>query len=124
MSFTFDAVSQVLAHVKAGKLRALAVTGDRRLAVLPDVHTFAEAGIAGMNASWSALLAPAGTPHNVVMRLHREFARALNSSSLQAYYESIGISVVSSSPEELTKRIAEETPKWREVVKRAGITPG
>ena len=124
VSFTFDAPSQVLPHVQAGKLKALAVTGDHRLAVLPDVPTFAEAGIAGMNVSWSAFVAPAGTPRAVVMRLNKEFARVLNSPSLRAYYETIGVAVIASSPEELAKRIAEETPKWREVVKRAGITPG
>jgi tripartite-type tricarboxylate transporter receptor subunit TctC len=58
------------------------------------------------------------------MRLNKEFARVLNSPSLRAYYETIGVAVIASSPEELAKRIAEETPKWREVVKRAGITPG
>ncbi len=124
VGFTFDAVSQVLPHIKTGKLKPLAVTGGKRLSVLPDVPTFTEAGIVGMNASWSALLAPIGTPLESVMRLHREFARALSSPSLKAYYETIGISVVAGSPEELARRIAEETPKWREVVKRAGITPG
>lgn len=124
VGFTFDAPSQVLPHIKSGKLKALAVTGDRRLAALPNVPTFAEAGVAGLNASWSAFLAPAGTPRAVVMRLNQEFARALNGPSLKVYYETIGVSVVGSSPEELAKRIADETPKWREVVKRAGITAG
>ena len=124
VSYTFDAVSQVLPHVKAGKLKALAVTGDKRLAVLPNVPTFAEVRVPGMNVSWSAFVAPAGTPHDVLMRLNREIARVLNSPALKAYYETIGITVIASSPEELTKRIADETPKWREVVKRAGITPG
>ena len=124
VSFTFDAPSQVLPHVKAGKLKPLAVTGDKRLAALPDVPTFAETGIPGMTVSWSALLAPAGTPREIVLRLNKEFARALNSASSKAFYDTIGVTVIASSPEELAKRIAEETPKWREVVKRAGITPG
>lgn len=124
VSFTFDAPSQVLPHVKAGTLKALAVTGDKRLSVLPDVPTFAEAGIAEMSASWAGIVVPAGTPREIVMRLNREFARALNSPDLKAYYETIGVAVVAGSPEDLAKRIAEETPKWREIVKRAGIKPG
>lgn len=123
VSFTFDAVSQVLPHVKVGKLKALAVTGNKRLAVLPEVPTFAQAGIANMQASWSALIAPAGTPREIVLRLNRELTRVLGSPDLLTYYESNGISVIASSPEELAKRIAEDTPKWREVVKRAGIAP-
>lgn len=124
VAFTIDAVSQVLPHIQSRKLKALAVTGNRRLTVLPDVPTFAEAGIEGMDSSWSAIVAPAGTPREVVLRLNREFARALNSPSLQAHYATIGVSTVASTPEELARRIAEETPKWRAVVKRAGITPG
>jgi tripartite-type tricarboxylate transporter receptor subunit TctC len=124
VSFTFDAPSQVLSHVKSRKLKALAVTGDKRLAVLPDVPTFAEVGVAGMNTGWVAILAPVGTPPERMMRLNREFARALDSPSLKAYYATMGLTIVASSPEELAKRIAEETPKWREIVKRAGITPG
>lgn len=91
---------------------------------MPDVPTFAEAGISGMNVSWSAFLAPAGTPPAAIARLHRELSQALGAPGLKSYYETIGITAVGSSPEELAKRIAEETPKWREVVKRAGITPG
>lgn len=124
VSFTFDATSQVISHVQSGKLKALAVTGDQRLSILPDVPTFAEAGIKGMNASWAGIVVPAGTPRETVLRLNREFTRALNSPELKAHYPTIGISVIASSPEELAKRISEETPKWHEVVKRAGITPG
>lgn len=124
VSFTFDAISQVISHIKAGKLKALAVTGDQRVPALPDVPTFAEAGIAGMSASWSGILAPAGTPQETIMRLNREFARALNSPTLLEHYRANGLRVVASSPEELARRIAVETPKWHDIVKRAGITPG
>jgi tripartite-type tricarboxylate transporter receptor subunit TctC len=124
VAFTIDAVSQVLPYIQSGKLKALAVTGAKRLAALPDVPTFSEAGIEGMDSSWSAIVAPAGTPRDVVLRLNREFARALSSPNLQAYYATIGVSAVASTPEELARRITEDTPKWRTVVKRAGITPG
>jgi len=110
--------------IKDKRVKVLAMTGLKRLPLLPEVPTFAETGIPGMTVSWSALLAPAGTPREIVLRLNKEFARALNSASSKAFYDTIGVTVIASSPEELAKRIAEETPKWREVVKRAGITPG
>lgn len=124
VGFTFDAPSQVLPHIHAGKLKALAVTGNQRLSALRDVPTFAEIGVAGMSAGWIGIVAPAGTPRDTVMRLNREFTRVLNTPRIRDYYETIGVKAVGSSPEELARRIREETPKWREIVKRAGITPG
>lgn len=100
------------------------MTGNQRLSALRDVPTFAEIGVAGMSAGWIGIVAPAGTPRDTVMRLNREFTRVLNTPRIRDYYETIGVKAVGSSPEELARRIREETPKWREIVKRAGITPG
>lgn len=124
VSYTFDAPSQVLNHVKAGSLKALAVTGGQRLAALPDIPTFAESGIAGMHAGWVGIVAPAGTPREIILRLNRAFATVLAPADVKAYYEGLGTQVMTSSPEEFARRIADEIPRWREVVKRAGITPG
>jgi tripartite-type tricarboxylate transporter receptor subunit TctC len=124
VSFVVDAASQVLPHIASGQLEALAVSGDERLASLPDVPTFAECGIADMDGAWTGILVPARTPRETVQRLNREFTRALETPALRALYRTIGISVVASSPEALARRIDEETPRWREIVKRAGITPG
>jgi tripartite-type tricarboxylate transporter receptor subunit TctC len=119
-----ETVSGVLAHVKSGRIKALAVTGDKRIASLPDVPTFGEAGVAGIGESWVGIVAPAGTPRDVIVRLNREIAKALESKDIKAYYDSAGRTIVASSPEAFAAIIREEIPKWREVVKKAGITPG
>jgi tripartite-type tricarboxylate transporter receptor subunit TctC len=124
VSFTIDAVSQLRSHIASGALKALAVTGNQRLSTFPNVPTFAETGIKGMDGGWTAVVVPSGTPHETVMRLNRDFRQVLDSPPLKASYLAIGLTVVGSSPEELAKRITEETPKWRDVIKRAGITPG
>jgi len=124
VAYTFDAPSQVLSYVKAGKLKALAVTGDRRLVPLPDVPTFTESGVPGMSAGWVGIVAPAGTPRGTVMRLNSAFAAVLAGADVRAYYDDLGYSILTGPPEEMARRIVDETPKWREIVKRAGITPG
>jgi tripartite-type tricarboxylate transporter receptor subunit TctC len=124
VNLNMETVSGVLAHVKSGRIKALAVTGDKRIASLPDVPTFGEAGVAGIGESWVGIVAPAGTPRDVIVRLNREIAKALESKDIKAYYDSAGRTIVASSPEAFAAIIREEIPKWREVVKKAGITPG
>ena len=111
-------------QVKAGKLKALAVTGEKRIASLPDVPTFSDAGVPGIGVSWVGILAPARTPPALVDRLNRELARALESPDIRAYYDAAGRDIVASSPEEFARIIRDEIPKWREVVKLVGIKPG
>jgi tripartite-type tricarboxylate transporter receptor subunit TctC len=124
VNLNMEAVSGVLAHVKSGRIKALAVTGDKRIASLPDVPTFGEAGVQGIGESWVGIIAPAGTPRDVILRLNREIAKALESPDIKAYYDTAGRTIVASSPDAFAAIIREEIPKWREVVKRAGITPG
>ena len=119
-----ESASGVLPQVKSGKMKALALTGEKRIASLPDVPTFTEAGVAGIGDSWVGIVAPAATPRDVILRLNRELARALASPQIRAYYDSAGRTVIASSSEEFAKIIADEIPKWREVVRKAGITPG
>jgi tripartite-type tricarboxylate transporter receptor subunit TctC len=119
-----DAPGQLLAQVRAGRLRALAVSGDKRIVSLRDVPTFAEAGIPGIDSTWSALVAPAGTPREIVERLYREFAHAILSQDLQAAFASIEVTPIAGRPEVLAKLMADEIVMWRELVRRAGITPG
>lgn len=122
-SFTFEAPLLALPHIRTGKLKAIATTGDRRLPALPDTPTFDELGINGMDAGWLAFLLPFATPREIVMRLNRDLIRALTSPTLTEKLLAQGMQVTTCSPEALARRIADDTPRWREAVRRAGIKP-
>ncbi|MFJ4294096.1 Bug family tripartite tricarboxylate transporter substrate binding protein [Cupriavidus sp. NPDC089707] len=112
----------VLPHVQAGKLRALAVAGPSRLEALPDVPTTAEAGLHSVRiVSWFGLVAPAGTPADVVQKLNAEVARAIKNPEVKARYARLGIRPVSSTPAEMTRLAQGERAMWHKVVKDAGI---
>jgi tripartite-type tricarboxylate transporter receptor subunit TctC len=116
-----DTPSQLLPHVRAGKLRALAVTGDRRLASLPDVPTFSEAGLPGIGTTWSGVVVPVATSRDIVLQLNRAFSQALASPEIQAYFAEVDITSVAGTPEDMEATIAQEIPIWRDVVKKARI---
>ena len=118
-----EGVPALLPHVKAGKLKALAVTGDRRLVALPDLPTFAEAGVPGIGLTWVGLVAPAGTPAAAIERLNRELVRALQSPEIKAAYEEAGRIVIGNTPEAFTALIRKELPEWGVIVKATGIRP-
>jgi tripartite-type tricarboxylate transporter receptor subunit TctC len=112
----------VMPHLKAGTLRALAVTGPRRAGALPDVPTVAQAGLPGYESvQWYGVLAPAGTPAAVVNKLQAEIVRAVQSPELQAAMANEGADPVGSSAEEFAALIRGEITKWTQVVKTAGI---
>ncbi|MBB3182078.1 tripartite tricarboxylate transporter substrate binding protein [Variovorax sp. Sphag1AA] len=111
------------AQIKAGKIRVLAVTSSQRSSALPDVPTIAEAGVPGYESGvWYALLAPRGTPPEIVKRLHDGSVAALQSKDLRERFASDGVKTIGSTPEELTKYIQSERVKWADVVKRSGAT--
>jgi tripartite-type tricarboxylate transporter receptor subunit TctC len=117
----FDNLPSALPQIKAGKLKAFAVTSARRSAVLPELPTMAEAGVKGYEASsWFGLLAPAGTPADIVNRLQQESARALGSAALKERLLSQGAIPVGDTPAEFAAHIAAETKKWAAVVKASG----
>nr|WP_047197209.1 tripartite tricarboxylate transporter substrate binding protein [Caldimonas brevitalea] len=118
----FDNLPSALPHIKAGKLKALAVTSGKRSEVLPDVPTVEEAGpVKGYEASsWFGLLVPAGTPAEVVQRLHQETAKALASPALKERLLAQGAIPSGIGPAEFAKLIGSETRKWAEVVKVSG----
>jgi tripartite-type tricarboxylate transporter receptor subunit TctC len=124
VNLNMESASGVLAHIKSGRIRALAVSGEKRIGALPEVPTFTEGGVPGIGESWLGILAPAGTPKDIVARLNLEIAKALQSPDIKAYYDTAGRTIVAGSPEAFAAVIRDEIPKWREVVKRAGITPG
>lgn len=112
----------VLQNIKAGKLRAIAVTGAQRWAPLPDVPTVAEQGVAGYDVrSWAGLLAPAGTPRPVIDRLNLEVANAIKQPNVRASLEEMGGDVRGSTPEEMKSMVASELARWSRIVSERNI---
>ncbi len=118
-----EGVLPVLPYIRAGALRALALGGLRRIAVLPDVPTFEELGVAGIATVWVGMVAPKATPAAVVQRLSAELGRAVASPTVRSAFESSGRLVEPGSPEEMAAVIRSETPVWRDIIHRARITP-
>jgi tripartite-type tricarboxylate transporter receptor subunit TctC len=117
----FDNLPPSLPHIKAGKLRALAVTTAARASALPDVPTVAESGLPGFEASsWFGLLAPAGTPADVIAKVNGELARWVATPEAKEKMSSIGAIAAGGTPEDFAKHIAAETAKWAKVVKESG----
>jgi tripartite-type tricarboxylate transporter receptor subunit TctC len=117
-------VLTALPHIKSGKLRALAVTSGKRSRALPEIPTVAEAGLPGYDSTqWYGVLAPAGTPREIVARLHGEIVRALRDPEVGKRLEADGAEAVGSSPEEFSAFIRSETEKWAKVARAAGIKP-
>jgi tripartite-type tricarboxylate transporter receptor subunit TctC len=111
-----------LSLVRAGKLRSLGTTGEKRTALAPDIATFAESGLPGFDASgWFVLGAPAGVPRDIVMRLNADTVRALAIPDVRERMLASGNEPVSSSPEELGAFIRDEIAKWAKVIKVAGV---
>jgi tripartite-type tricarboxylate transporter receptor subunit TctC len=121
---SFQNLGNVVTNVKAGKIRALAVTGRTRAPQLPDVPTMAESGYPDLIVtSWQAAAAPAKTPRDIVARLNEASVKALRSPDVRERLTQIGFDVVASTPEEFGKFMKDEVDRWTRVVKRGGIKP-
>jgi tripartite-type tricarboxylate transporter receptor subunit TctC len=122
MDVMFDNLPSALPHIKSGKLKALAVTSSQRSAVLPDVPTVEEAGnLKGFDASsWFGLLAPAGTPPDIVNRLQQESAKAMNNPAVKEKLLAQGAIPGGNTPADFSKMIGLEIKKWAQVVKVSG----
>jgi len=117
-------VLSALSHVKSGKIRALAVTTNKRTAVLPDLPTMMESGVPDFDTSqWFGILGPARTPRAIVDRLNQSIARSSTSPDVKARFAAEGVEVVNSSPEEFAAVIKRELVQWAAVIKAAGIQP-
>ena len=115
-------INNVLAHVKAGRLRALGVTGSQRSEELPDVPTIAEAGVPGYEAIlWLGIMAPAGTPRDIVARLNGEITKILQQPGIRKSFKGIGTDAVATDPEKFGALVRSENAKWARVVKETGV---
>lgn len=121
IQIVFDTAPALLSHIQSGTLRALAVTAPKRLASLPHVPTTAEAGFPAFHAStWNALLAPAGTPQDIVEKLNRATVRALQDPALRAKMHELSAEPVGSTTAELAEFMRSEVQRWAPVVKASG----
>jgi tripartite-type tricarboxylate transporter receptor subunit TctC len=120
----FAGISTALPHIRAGKLVALAIASPRRSPQLPDVPTVAESGIPGFDVtSWYGIVVRAGTPPDVVKKLHADMSEALAAADVKDKLGALGLDPLGNSPEEFQRMIASESRKWSEIVRKANIKP-
>ena len=120
----FSGFTAAMPHIKAGKIRALAVTGAARSPALADVPTIAEQGFPGVEATaWYGVLLPARTPRTIVTRLHDETVKALHFPDVKERLDGLGFEIVGSTPEQFGAYIKSEIGKWEKVVKASGAKP-
>ncbi len=117
----FATSASVIPYIKAGRLRALAVTTARRSAAVPELPTLSEAGVPGFEAiTWHGVVVPGATPEPLVERLNRDIVKVLRLPDLRERLESLGAEVVAGTPRDFADYIAREIPKWTKVVKDSG----
>jgi tripartite-type tricarboxylate transporter receptor subunit TctC len=120
---SFQNVNAVLQHIRSGKLKALAVTGDKRSSVLPDVPTLTEAGVTGADVfSWQGVAAPKGLPRDVKDKLHGAMIKALNDPDLNKTLTEQGFEVVGNTPEQFGQFLNQELARWKTVIETGKIT--
>ena len=118
----FDNVPNVIGHVRAGKMKAIAVSTTQRSALAPDVPTVAEAGVPGYELSvWFGVLAPAGTPRDIIARLNAEIVKVLNAPDVKDRFAKQGVEVRTSTPEQFGEFLRAEVSRWGKVVQDANI---
>lgn len=117
----FNGVSSALPHVKAGRLRALAVSTAQRSALFPELPTVAESGFKYDTSGWYGLVAPAGTPKTITGKLQSQLHKALNAPEMKQRLAAQGIDGIASTPEHLARHLRVELDKWTTVVKAAGL---
>lgn len=119
----FAGAPSVLQHVRAGKLNALGVASLKRTASAPELPTLSEAGLAGFDVtSWYSIVAPAGTPPEIIARLHAEFGKALREPDVREKLTGLGAEPIANTPAEFAAMIKTETAKWGDIVRQARIT--
>jgi tripartite-type tricarboxylate transporter receptor subunit TctC len=120
---SFQNINSVVTHINAGKLRALAVTGDKRSTLLPQVPTLSEAGVKGADVySWQAVAAPLGLPADVKGKLHAALVAALNDPAVKPKLVAVGFEVVANTPGEFAQFQAAEYARWKALIESRKIT--
>ena len=118
----FDNMPNVIGHVRAGKMKALAVTTAQRSPQAPEIPTVAEAGVPGYEqTAWFGVLAPAGTPREIIGRLNGEIIKLLNSADVKERFGKQGVEVRTSTPEQFSTFLRSEVDRWGKVIREAGI---
>jgi len=118
----FAPVATIMPHVRAGRARLIAVSSEKRFTLLPDVPTVAEQGFPGFDSyGWNGILAPAGTPRELILRLNREINEALQSSDVRALLTNSLIEIAGGTPDEFAALIRRETERWGPVIRAAGV---
>jgi tripartite-type tricarboxylate transporter receptor subunit TctC len=118
----FDNMPNVIGHVRAGRMKALAVTTVQRSPLAPEIPTLAEAGVPGYEqTAWFGVLAPAGTPREIIVRLNAEIGRLLNSAEVKERFRKQGVEVRTSTPEQFGEFLRSEVARWGKVIREAGI---
>jgi tripartite-type tricarboxylate transporter receptor subunit TctC len=122
VQLVFSDMVPAMPHIKAGKLRALAVTTDQRSAALPEVPTMDEAGLAGFrSAVWWAVLAPRGTPTDIVARLNADFGRIVDMPDVRERYASLGVFTQHGTPQQVTEKMKSDAQEFARILKAAGV---
>lgn len=122
ITITFAGINAIRGFVETGKLRALGITGAARKAVVPNVPTFAEAGLPGLDATtYRGLLVPAGTPPDAIAKLNAEFNKALTHAPLRTRLEELGYDATGGSADDYAKLVRSEIAKWEGVIRKANI---
>jgi tripartite-type tricarboxylate transporter receptor subunit TctC len=122
VDFSIPAYPTSVPHVKAGRLRILAVTGSKRESTVPDVPTVAESGLPGYEFEiWFGLFAPSGTPKAIITRLNQEIVKALAMPDMREKLAQTGVDAESSTPAQLGQLLRSDVAKWAKIIKAAGI---
>jgi tripartite-type tricarboxylate transporter receptor subunit TctC len=124
LDMQFATIPPTLPLIRSGQMQALATTGGKRSAALPELPTIAETGLSGYEAVlWMAIVMPAAVPQPIVARLNRELVKVLDNPEAAAALKAQGVDIESSTPDTLRGRIANDVEKWRSIVAQAGIEP-
>jgi tripartite-type tricarboxylate transporter receptor subunit TctC len=119
---SLDSMQSVMPVIRDHRVKAIGIAAAKRSPAAPDIPTIAEAGLAGFEVgSWYGLLAPAGTPRDIIVRLHAEVVKAVGSAEVRERFQSFGSEPLGNSPDEFAAQIKNDIAKWAKVAQSAGV---